>query len=276
MSDQDNKMQIATFRFGIISEFVTGVKLNYGEKEKLLNEKAERSYSIPGSTRGVISRSTILLWINDYKKAGMKIEGLFPKERKDKGSFKGLDSTLRMAIKNMKKEDPKLTVPVIIKKIKQQKLIPMGSTINHRSVYTFLKNEKLNSINKEANDKRKFEASAPNEIWQSDVMHGPQAKINGINRKTYLCAIIDDHSRMIMHAEFYDGETLDNLKDCLKKAIEKRGLPQKFYVDNGSCVRALNLEQIAACLGIALKHARPYTPQGKGKIDSVRKQHRLI
>ena len=42
---------------------------------------------------------------------------------------------------------------------------------------------------------------------------------------------------------------------------------QKFYVDNGSCYSAINLQQITALLGIALIHARPYTPQGKGKIE---------
>lgn len=267
MSNHDKNLEIATFRFGIISEFVTGVKLTYGEKEKLIKEKSVRNYKIPYSKRSVISRSTIISWVCDYRNAGHRIEGLFPKERKDKGVYKSIDSTLRIAIKNMKKENPRFTVPTIIKKLKHQKLIPIDEIINYRSVYNYLKKEKLTNINTDAIDKRHFEASAPNEIWQSDVMHGPSAKINGINRKTYLCAILDDHSRMIMHAEFYQGETLDNLKDCLKKSIEKRGLPQKLYVDNGPCYRALNLEQVTACLGIALKHARPYTPQGKGKVE---------
>lgn len=267
MSDQNRKIEVATFRFGIISEFVTGVKLSYGEKEKLLLEKSMRQYKIPYSNRSTISRSTIISWVNEYKAHGNQIEGLFPKERKDKGSYKNLDSTLRIAIKEMKKSNPSYTVPVIIKKLKHQKLLPLNQDINYRSIYRYLKQEKLESINEDAVDKRHFEADAPNGIWQSDVMHGPQAKINGINRKTYLCAIIDDHSRMIVHAEFYNGETLDNLKNCLKKAIEKWGLPQKLYVDNGSCYRAINLDQITACLGISLKHARPYTPEGKGKIE---------
>ena len=57
-------------------------------------------------------------------------------------------------------------------------------------------------------------------------MHGPQVKINGINRKKYLCAIIDDHSRMIVHAKFYNGETLENLKNCLMKAATKQNVAE--------------------------------------------------
>ena len=46
---KDEKMALATFRFGIIAEFVTGVRLGYGEKKKLLDEKAARTYQIPMS-----------------------------------------------------------------------------------------------------------------------------------------------------------------------------------------------------------------------------------
>ncbi len=48
---EDEKMALATFKFGIISEFVTGVKLGFGDKQRLLVEKSERSYQIPMSKR---------------------------------------------------------------------------------------------------------------------------------------------------------------------------------------------------------------------------------
>jgi len=267
MDEDRGRMEIATFRFGVIADFVTGTRLDYGEKERLLREKSRRSYKIPLSNRTSVSKSSILQWINEYKKAGYRIEGLTPTPRKDKGTFKTLTPTIRMAIKELKKENPHMTVPMIIKKLRQMKIIPMEEYISESRIYKFLKQEKLNKINTDAVDKRSFEAESPNELWQSDVMHGPQVKFKGINRKAYLCAIIDDFSRLIVNAQFYPNEGLLNLKDCLKQAIEKRGIPQKLYVDNGACYRALNLEQVSACLGIALKHSRPYTPQGRGKIE---------
>ena len=122
-------------------------------------------------------------------------------------------------------------------------------------------------INEDAKDKRHFEASHPNEIWQSDVMHGPYVQVEGRARKTYLIAVIDDHSRYIVHAEFYLAETITNFLDCLRQAILARGLPQKLYTDNGACFKTSHLEQVSAQLGIAIKHTRPYTPQGRGKIE---------
>jgi len=99
------------------------------------------------------------------------------------------------------------------------------------------------------------------------VMHGPHVRVEGKSKKSYLIAIIDDHSRFIIHAEFYLAETKENFLNCLKEGILKRGLPTNLYIDNGSCFKALHLEQVAAQLGIGIKHSRPYTPQGRGKIE---------
>lgn len=260
-------LEIATFRFGIISEFVTGVRLEYGDRERLMEEKIGRQYCIPYSNRSSISRSSINDWIVRYKKAGQRIEGLYPRCRSDKGIPRKLDASIKLAIIEEKKNNPRLTVSAILKRLQHRKILSAGETLSSTLVYKILRDNKLNKKNLEAEDRRKFEADLPNDLWQSDVIHGPKVLINGIRKKAYLCAIIDDHSRLIMHAEFYRDETLISLKHCLKQALEKRGLPKSLYVDNGSCYRAINLDQLTACLGIALKHSRPYIPQGRGKIE---------
>jgi putative transposase len=98
-------------------------------------------------------------------------------------------------------------------------------------------------------------------------MHGPHLLHGGKLRKSYLIAFIDDHSRLIPHGQFYHSEALIPFLDAFATAMRKRGLPVKLYVDNGSAFRSRHLEYTAASLGIALIHARPYQPQGKGKIE---------
>jgi len=98
-------------------------------------------------------------------------------------------------------------------------------------------------------------------------MHGPTVLVDGKQRKAYLTAFIDDHSRLIPHAEFFLSERLDSFLDALRKALLMRGLPRKLYVDNGPAFRSTHLEHICASLGIVLIHAKPYQPQGKGKIE---------
>ncbi|MBT3583023.1 DDE-type integrase/transposase/recombinase [Candidatus Woesearchaeota archaeon] len=267
MVKNNKNLEIATFRFGIISDFVTGVTLKYGERSHLLKKKSERQYKIPYSSQTSISISTIKKWILMYKQAGHRLEGLMLKDRKDKGVYKSLDPSIQLAIKEIKSEKPDLTGVALIEELHHRRYLKITETLNLSVLYRFLKDSNLKRPSATNIDRRAFEAAAPNEVWQSDVMHGPYVRDGNKKRKTYLIAIIDDHSRLITHAEFHFSEKLIYLKDCLKKAIEKRGLPQKLYIDNGSCYRALNLEQITAILGIGISHTPPYTPQGRGKIE---------
>jgi putative transposase len=267
MTEDEKKTKIASFRFGLISEFVTGVRLGYGEKERLLQQKIDCRYEIPFSDRNQISRATIEKWICDYKKAGYRLEGLYPQERSDKGSLRSLSTEVKLAIKELKKEDSSLKAPALVKCLIHKKLISQDERINMSTLYRYLQSQELKTLNEDAVDKRHFEAENPNEIWQSDVMHGPYVKVDGRSRKSYLHAILDDHSRFIIHAEFYLNEARESFLDCLRQGILKRGLPQKLYIDNGSCFKTLHLAQIAAQLGIGIQHSRPYTPQGRGKIE---------
>jgi len=76
---EEMKKRIATFRFGVISDIVTSSKLDYGEQERLVQEKCARQWDIPYSVRTHISRSTIYSWVKQYTASGNKLESLYPK-----------------------------------------------------------------------------------------------------------------------------------------------------------------------------------------------------
>ena len=102
----------------------------------------------------------------------------------------------------------------------------------------------------------------------SDVMHGPSVLVGDrTKRKTYLIAFIDDATRVIPYAAFALAENTREFLPVLKQAVLRRGLVQRLYVDNGAHYRSQHLALVCAKLGIALIHARPYRPQGKGKIE---------
>src|SRR4030042_4971630 len=99
-------------------------------------------------------------------------------------------------------------------------------------------------------------------------MHGPHAEVDGRMEKAYLVAFLDDHSRLVPHAQFYLSEGLSSYLEALEQALLRRGLPRKLYLDNGPAFRSKHLEDITASLGSALTHSSPYKPQGRGKIES--------
>lgn len=266
-AEDSRKNEVATFRFGVIGEFVTGVLFTRGEKERLLRQKAERRYEIPNSKSSRIARETMLKWIRDYERGGKQLAALAPKTRADKGQFRSLEPAMRLSIREILEKSPTATVPALIRELRHRKVLGAESELNPGTIYRFLKKEKLRVISDDAHDRRKFETDYPNQLWQSDVMHGPYVVAEGKKRKTYLLAFIDDHSRFILHAQFYLDERFVTFREGLKNAVEAHGLPQKLYVDNGSCFRTVQLEQTCAMLGVSLSHSRPYIPQGRGKIE---------
>ena len=266
--DEETKKRIAVFRFGVIADFIGGRRLRWGEIEQLMKDKCAQKWQIPGSMRTGISESTLKEWISRYKRAGNKLESLYPLSRSDRGKPRAIEEELAAGLISLRKEMPEVYLPVFISEAKARRIITPDMRIPYATLYRFLKAEGL--VDRPSGlpeDRRKFEAEYPNDLWQSDIMHGPHVTFEGKQRKTYLIAFIDDMSRLIPHAEFYLHERLESFLDALRKALLMRGLPRKLYVDNGPSFRSAHLEHICASLGIVLLHARPYQPEGKGKIE---------
>ena len=264
---KDEKKEVALFRYSIISELVNVKGLNWGEQERIIREKCARKWSIPFSEKTSIGRSSIINWTKAYRESNGNITSLYPQERSDKGNSRVLSQDTCLALLALRKEMPKATVPVLLDQMKARNLITPGTELKKTTIYRLLNQYGMMKQAPIAEDRRKFEAQGPNDLWQSDVMHGPRVNVDGKLKKTYLIAIIDDHSRLIPHAQFYLSEALALYLDTLEQAFLKRGLPVKLYVDNGPAFRSKHLEYIMASLNVALIHARPYRPQGKGKIE---------
>jgi len=109
----------------------------------------------------------------------------------------------------------------------------------------------------------RFEAADPNELWVGDALHGPRVG----DRKTYLFAFLDDHSRLATGYRFGFAEDTVRLAVALKPALAARGVPAGIYVDNGSAFVDAWLLRACAKLGVRLVHSAPGRPQGRGKIE---------
>jgi putative transposase len=266
--NEEQKKEVAVFRFGVIHDLVGGIHLDRGDQQRLLQHKCESKWSIPHSGRTRLTRSTILRWINRYKQSNGNLQSLYPIERSDRGVSRGLDEETALALISLRKEMPKATVIDLIKSMHKRGFLCPGTELSLSSVYRLLhRHHLMNPLERKPEDRRKFEAELPNDLWQSDSMHGPQVDEDSRMKKSYLFAFLDDHSRLVPHAQFYLTEGLDSYLNALEQALLRRGLPRKLYLDNGPAFRSKHLEDITASLGIALIHSRPYKPQGRGKIE---------
>jgi len=267
-SDPDRRHAIALFRYGLIADLV---RLQPGSKGlyALLMQKAAGEYTIPGSSRTRVAEETIRDWLKAYRRGGF--EALLPKPRADRGQARSLPPEVVDALLDTKEGNPKLSVQLVIREARQRPEVPEDLPLPNSTVHRLLVRHGLMDKPRGADadaDRRRFAFAQAGELWMSDVMHGPSVLVGErTRRKTYLLAFIDDATRVIPYAAFALAENTAAFLPVLKQAILRRGLPQRLYVDNGAHYRSQHLALVCAKLGIALIHARPYRPQGKGKIE---------
>ncbi len=242
--EEERKKRIAEFRFGVIADLLGHRKLDWGERSRILEEKASQCWEVPSSSRTRISAATIQAWVRRYERSGRKLASLYPVERSDKGSFRSMDEETIQTLVNLKRELEGASVPVILRQAKVRKLLPADFRVTTATLYRLFREHGLMDKEAEKEDRRRFEAELANEIWQSDALHGPRVEVGDKLRKSYLFAFIDDCSRLVPHAEFYLNERIDSYCDALRKALHKRGLPRKLYLDNAPSFR----HQIGSCL----------------------------
>ena len=82
-----------------------------------------------------------------------------------------------------------------------------------------------------------------------------------------LC-ILDDHSRLCCHIQWYLSETAEDLVHGLSQAIQKRGLPRALLTDNGEAMVAEETTEGLLRLGIVHERTLPYSPYQNGKQEA--------
>jgi transposase InsO family protein len=262
----DLDQEVALFRFGLIADLVHLPPATKGLYIKL-REKAGKEYVIPGSRRTTVAPETIRDWLKKYRWGGF--DALLPKRRTDMGKPRKLPRKVADLLLTAKEENSDLTVPLVIKKVRESGRVPDDIRMPQSTVYKLLaRNGLMRKKNEPAKDHRRFSYQYAGDLFMSDVMHGPAVKTEGNRkRKTYLIAFIDDATRVIPYAAFAYSESTAAFMPVFKQAVMRRGIPQRLFVDNGSAFRSQHLTLVCAKLGITLIHSRPYFPQGKGKIE---------
>lgn len=257
---------IALFRLTVLGQLASRLHFNKGELKRVIKDLAEKPYAIPNSRRIHLSEASIERWYYLWKKGG--IDALAPTARSDSGKSQ-LAIEIQKALLAAKLDKPSRSINQLIRLLEMNHTISKNQ-LSRSSVYRVLKFNNLSSriVNTpETIERRSFVAEHAGDIWQGDVLHGPKIFINGKYQKTYLVTFMDDASRLITHSEFRLGETALDIQAVLKQALLKRGIPNRIILDNGSAYRSGDLQSICARLQIRLVFCRPYTPQGKGKLE---------
>jgi transposase InsO family protein len=216
------------------------------------------------------SASTLEGWYYLLRNQGFG--ALHRRPRKDKGSRKALSPEACQALLEWRQKYPQLTIKVLVRQLIEQGTLQAG-TFSLPSVYRFLaanhldaRSVKHNPPPPQSGPTKAFECALANQLWMTDMMFGPTLKLaNGQVVHTRLFGLLDDCSRLVPHAQYYEGEKLCWFLDCFRQGLARRGFPEKLYTDQGKIFTSYHLQIVCANLGVRLCHAKPYAAWSRGK-----------
>jgi len=115
----------------------------------------------------------------------------------------------------------------------------------------------------------RFEASAPNEVWQSDFTHWRLVDGSEVEILNWL----DDHSRCLLACTAFRRVSGDDVVATFTAAGDAHGWPSATLTDNAAVYTSRftggrnNFEYLLAYLGIRQKNGAPGHPQTQGKVE---------
>jgi transposase InsO family protein len=261
--EKDIRESIALKRYQIISPVLAEPKRAQNE---YFREQAKHEHDFPRYGRRKISVSTMKSWLKKYRKKGF--EGLKPKNRSDTGRPKRLDEQTLNAIEIKCKAFPYWSVQKLYEDLRDQRLLG-DPPVHYNTLLRTVKENGWLEIKTRTDLRKAYEVDNVNDLWIGDFMHGPKVRTIKRSRKAILCAIIDDHSRMVVGHAFSASETISALTLVLKEAFLAYGIPKRLYVDNGPSFSSALLARSCAMAGISLIHSKPYDSPSRGKVERL-------
>lgn len=276
----------AHFRFSVIGPLLAAPP-ERGQLQAQLRELAARKWRHPISGEWTLfGFSTLEQWY--YKALGAKqgpVEVLKRKIRSDQGTHPALSSGVAELLTVQHRQHPnwsyQLHTDNLAVLVEQRP--ELGSMPAYVSVLRFMKSHGLLKRSRrgplqspgaqaaerrhEARETRSYENPFVNGLWHLDFHHGSLRVLLQTGQWAYplMLGILDDHSRLCCHGQWYLAEGAEDLCHGLSQAFQKRQLPRSILMDNGSAMIAGETEQGLARLSILCEHTLAYTPCQNGK-----------
>lgn len=260
MKDQKKAEEIAAERVQLLSPLLAEW-LDPAKKQEIKAHLCD--------THG-ISERTLRRYLEKYRQSGFV--GLKPRGRGRTPTEAIASELLEQAIL-LRREVPSRSVAQIIQILEWEGKAQCGeikrSTLQERLASRGYSTRQMRIYADSGVATRRFQRRHRLQLVQSDIKFGPYLPIgpNGSMKQVYLVCFIDDATRFVLHAAFYPTLDKSIVEDCFRTTIQKCGLPDAVFFDNGKQYRTKWMTRTCSKLGIRLLFARPYSPESKGKVE---------
>ena len=277
----------ASLRFAVVGPLLACPPGERGELQRALAELAKRSWRHPTTGEPVqFAVSTIERWYYRARSAPRDPVGaLRNRVRQDVGTHVTLSPLLRQAAQRQYDDHPSWSVQLHYDNLEKLVLSEpaLGSAPSYSTLLRYMKRQGLTRRKKlprnptagqllargrlERREVRSYETEYVLGLWHLDF-HVASRKVltrEGQWIQPEMLGVLDDHSRLACHVQWYRSECAESLVHGLSQAIQKRGLPRSLMTDNGGAMRADETRQGLERLGIVHSTILPYSAYQNAK-----------
>lgn len=229
-----------------------------------LKDLAQRECVFPDGRRKRPSLSTLKRKLKRYREGGF--DALARKPRRDRGQSRVVPPAVIATAIEAKREQPRRSAEAINRILQQRH----GVQLSRSTLFRYLRRAgatrlKLGIVNKPV--RKRWTRDHTHDLWLGDFEEGPYVRVGESAEPTYLSAFIDCHSRYLVEARYYLGQSLDILIDSWLRALATHGSPLELYVDNAKIYHSHGLRLACARLHVRLLHRPPRDPAPGGLVE---------
>jgi transposase InsO family protein len=277
----------ARLRFAIIGPLLAAPPAG-GELRRALQALAQRHWQHPRTGQPVqFSYPTLERWYYAARRAQDPVAVLRRRRRQDAGRSRQLSPALIQALEQQYHDRPSWSVQLhydnLTARAKEEPAL--GPVPSYNTVRRYLKAQGLHrqprpvrrtqgaeqaAQRRAEREVRSFEADQVHGLWHLDFHHGSKPVLTRAGRwvKPLLLGVLDDHSRLVCHLQWYLSETTEVLVHGLCQALQKRALPRALMTDNGAAMQAEEFQNGLHRLSIVHETTLPYSPYQNAKQES--------
>ena len=284
-----NNQAWARFRFSVIGALLSNPP-ERGSLRREFKNLSEKLWTHPVSEEKFkIAFKTIEEWFYKAKKSSDPVEALMQRTRADIGKPRALTDREKQEIFSQYQKHKSWTYKLHADNFNAsvEKDPSIGSKRSYATIMRFMKStglfkkKKIRNSNRpgaqeaerveETREIRSYESPYVNSLWHLDFHHGSKQVLTEEGRwiTPILLCVLDDHSRLICHIQWFLNEDTEALVHGVIQAVQKRGIPRAILSDNGSAMISEEYTQGLLRLSILHETTLEYSPYQNGKQECL-------
>lgn len=282
LTPDEHARQLALLRFAVVRDLLVDPPPQ-GDLADALRRLADTTWKLPDGTPTRFGFSTIEAWYYAARGQADPLHALTSRVRRDRGARRAIDAQLLADLRRQYEQHPGWTAKLhhanLAALIRQTYpgtyRIPSYATVRRtlkgqgwtRRRRARTKGQERAQARLERRETRRFEVSHAHALWHLDFHEGSRKVLtaDGRYRAVKALAVLDDHTRLVCHIQWYLAEDTERLVHGVVQAILKRGLPGEIMHDNGSAMTSAEFRQGLEDLGVGPCPTLPYSPHQNGK-----------